>query len=399
MTLRRSSSVLVLLALAVIALQGCGESRSAAPGAPSPPPVSVAAVIEKRVNDWDEFTGRLEAIDTVDVRPRVSGYIERVAFREGSEVEPGDLLFEIDARPFQTELNRVEAELARARSQFELAESQLRRAEQLLQQNFISQQAYDDRTSASREAAANVKAAEAAVASARLNLDYTKVRSPVAGRVGRAEVTIGNLVTGLGGPNATLLTTVVSLDPIYAYFDVDEHVYLKYGDLARTGARPNSRTHRSAIYLGLADEQGFPHHGYVDFVDNQLNPQTGTIRARAVFENKERTFTPGLFARLKLIGSGAYDAVLIDDRAVGTDQSKRFVLVVGADNKAMYRQVVLGPIVDNLRVIKQGLKPGDVIVVNGLQRVRPGESVTPQRVPMEGPAEATVSAADTSTTN
>jgi len=380
-------------------LQGCEQGRSAVPSAPPPPTVSVASVIEKRVNDWDEFTGRLEAIDTVDVRPRVSGYIERVAFREGSEVGRGDLLFEIDPRPFQTELNRVEAELARASSQSELAQSQLRRAEQLLQQNFISRQAYDDRASASREAAANLKAAEAAVASARLNLDYTKVRSPVAGRVGRAEVTPGNLVTGLGGPNATLLTTVVSLDPIYAYFDVDEHVYLKYGDLARSGARPSSRTNRSAIYLGLANEQGFPHRGYVDFVDNQLNPQTGTIRARAVFENKDRAFTPGLFARLKLIGSGAYDAILIDDRAIGTDQSKRFVLVVGADNRATYREVVLGPLVDNLRVVRQGLKPGEVIVVNGLQRVRPGELVTPQRAQMEGAGGATASAAGAAATN
>lgn len=393
------SSVLVLPVLAVIALEGCGEGRSAVPSAPPLPPVSVAAVIEKRVNDWDEFTGRLEAIDTVEVRPRVSGYIERVAFREGSEVDRGDLLFEIDARPFQTELNRVEAELARASSQFELAQSQLRRAEQLLKQNFISQQAYDDRASASREAAAGVKAAEAAVANARLNLDYTKVRAPVAGRVGRAEVTVGNLVTGLGGPNATLLTIVVSIDPIYAYFDVDEHVYLKYGDLARAGARASSRTSRNPVYLGLADEQGFPHKGYVDFVDNQLNPQSGTIRTRAVFENKDRTFTPGLFARLKLIGSDAYDGILIDDRAIGTDQSKRFVLVVGADNKATYREVTLGPLVDNLRVVRQGLKPGELIVVNGMQRVRPGEPVTPQKVPMQGAEAATASAAGPGATN
>jgi multidrug efflux system membrane fusion protein len=398
MTATRSSAVLVLLATAAIALQGCGEGRSAVPAAPPPPPVSVAAVLEKQVNDWDEFTGRLEAIDTVEVRPRVSGYVERVAFREGSEVGRGDLLFEIDPRPFQTELNRVEAELARARSQSELAESQLRRAEQLLQQNFISRQAFDDRASASREAAANVKAAEAAVANARLNLDYTKVRSPVAGRVGHAEVTVGNLVIGLGGPNATVLTTVVSVDPIYAYFDVDEQVYLKHEDLAHAGARRGSRT-RSPIYLGLANEQGFPHQGYVDFVDNQLNSQTGTIRARAVFENKNRTFTPGLFARLKLVSGAAYEGILIDDRAIGTDQSKRFVLVVGADNRAMYREVTLGPLVDNLRVVKQGLKPGELIVVNGLQRVRPGEPVTPQKVPMAGAPEATASADGASTQN
>jgi len=391
--------LLVSLAAMVLMLEGCGEGQSAVPAAPPPPPVSVAPVIQKQVNDWDEFTGRLEAIDKVEIRPRVSGYIERIAFREGSEVNKGDLLFEIDARPFQAELDRVEAELARAKSQAELAQSQLRRSEQLLQQNFISQQAYDDRVSASREAAANMKAAEAAVTNARLNLDYTKVRAPVAGRVSRAEVTVGNLVNGLGGPNATLLTTLVSLDPIYAYFEGDEQVYLKYGGLARASGRPNSRTERNPIYLGLANEEGHPHKGYVDFVDNQLNTQTGTIRARAVFDNKDRIFTPGLFARLKLIGSGTYDAILINDRAIGTDQSKKFVLVVGADSKAMYREVKLGPMVDNLRVIKQGLKPGEVIVVNGIQRVRPGEPVTPQQVPMEGAAEATAATAGASKTN
>jgi len=186
----------------------------------------------------------------------------------------------------------------------------------------------------------------------RLNLEYTKVRAPVAGRVSRAEVTVGNLVTGLGGANATLLTTVVSLDPIYAYFEGDEQVYLKYGDLARAHERPSSRINRNPIYLGLANEQGHPHKGYVDFVDNQLNPQTGTIRARAVFDNKDRIFTPGLFARLKLIGSSTYDAILVNDRAIGTDQSKKFVLVVGADTKAVYREVKLGPITDNLCVVK-----------------------------------------------
>ncbi|HTT38895.1 MAG TPA: efflux RND transporter periplasmic adaptor subunit [Burkholderiales bacterium] len=388
----------VSLIAVLSALSGCGQSRSAPPSMPPPPAVSVATVIERQVNDWDEFTGRLEAIDKVEVRPRVSGYIDRIAFREGSEVNRGDLLFEIDARPFQADLDKAEADLARARSQSELAQSQLRRAEQLLKQNFISQEAYDDRTSASRESSANVRAAEAAVESARLNLEYTKVRAPVAGRVSRAEVTVGNLVTGLGGANATLLTTVVSLDPIYAYFEGDEQVYLKYTELARAQARPSSRTTRNPIYLELANEQGYPHKGYVDFVDNQLNPQTGTIRARAVFDNKERIFTPGLFARLKLIGSSTYDAILVDARAIGTDQSKKFVLVVGADNKATYREVKLGPIADNLRVVKQGLNPGERIVVNGIQRVRPGQPVTPQIVSMEGDGKATVTAANSATT-
>jgi len=393
-------TALLALSIAILPLlSACEQSISAAPSAPPPPPVSVATVVQKQVNEWDEFTGRLEAIDKVEVRPRVAGYIERIAFREGSEVNKGDLLFEIDPRPFQTELNRLEAELARARSQFDLAQSQLRRAEQLLQQNFISKQAYDDRANGNREGAANVRAAEAAVANARLNLEYTKIRAPVAGRVGRAEVTVGNLVTGLGGPSATLLTTLVSIDPIYAYFEGDEQVYLKYGEFARSNARPSSRSNRNPIYLGLANEQGHPHKGYVDFVDNQLNPQTGTIRARAVFDNKDRIFTPGLFARLKLVGSGTYDAILINDRAIGTDQSKKFVLVVGADNKAMYREVKLGPMVDNLRVIKQGLKPGEAIVVNGIQRVRPGEPVTPQKVSMEGATDATASAANPTPTN
>ena len=387
----------VSLVAVLSALSGCGQSGSAAPSVPPPPVVSVATVVERQVNDWDEFTGRMEAIDKVEVRPRVSGYIDRIAFREGSEVNRGDLLFEIDARPLQADLNKAEADLARARSQLELAQSQLRRAEQLLKQNFISQEAYDDRASASRESAANVKAAEAAVESARLNLGYTKVRAPVAGRVSRAEVTVGNLVNGLGGANATLLTTVVSLDPIYAYFEGDEQVYLKYTALARTHERASSRTTRNPIYLGLANEQGHPHEGYVDFVDNQLNPQTGTIRARAVFDNKDRMFTPGLFARLKLIGSSSYDAILVDDRAIGTDQSKKFVLVVGADNKAMYREVKLGPITDDLRVVKQGLKPGERIVVNGIQRVHPGEAVTPQIVSMDGNGGPVVTATNAAT--
>ncbi len=389
--------LLLPLVTTLWALSGCGQGKSAVPSTPPPPPVSVAEVVAKQVNEWDEFTGHLEAVENVEVRPRVSGYIDRIAFRQGAEVSKGDLLFEIDPRPFRTELNRAEADLARAQSQFELAHSQLRRAQELLKQNFISQQAYDDRVSGSREAAANMKVAEATVASARLNLDYTRVRSPVAGRVGRAEVTVGNLVIGLGGANATLLTTVVSLDPIYAYFEGDEQAYLKYSELARTGDRPSSPSARTAIYLGLASEQGHPHKGYVDFVDNQLNPQTGTIRARAVFDNPDRAFTPGLFARLKLVGSGTYDAILISDRAVGTDQSRKFVLVVGADSKAMYREVKLGPVVDGLRVVKQGLKPGEVIVVNGLQRVRPGDPVTPQRVQMEGASLTAASAAGPST--
>ncbi|MGH8750651.1 MAG: efflux RND transporter periplasmic adaptor subunit, partial [Burkholderiales bacterium] len=347
------------------------------------PQVSVAAVIEKEVSEWDEFTGRLEAVERVEIRPRISGYIDKIHFREGAEVKKGDLLFEIDPRPQQAELARTEAELARADTKVKLARSELARAEKLLQSQAISRQEYDQLVSGQQDSSAAVKAAQAALLTARLNLEYTKVRSPINGRTSRAEVTAGNLVTGGGGgAPSTLLTTVVSLDPIYAAFEGDEQIYLKYGELNRRGERISSREKRNPVYLGLADEEGHPHKGYMEFVDNALNPQTGTIRGRAVFDNKERRFTPGLFARLKLIGSGTYKAVLINDKAVGTDQSKKFVLVVGTDNKTLYREVKLGPLIEGLRVIKQGLKGGETIVVNGLQRVHPGDAVTPQLVSM-----------------
>lgn len=378
----------MLLCVMPLFLAACGRAQP--PGGPPPPPqVSVAAVIEKNVTEWDEFTGRLEAVERVEIRPRISGYVESVNFKQGAEVKQGDLLFEIDARPLQAELARAEAELASAEARRDLAKSELARAEKLLKSKYISQQQYDQLTSGRQDANSAVKAAQAAVLTAKLNLDYTKIRSPIAGRTSRTEVTVGNLVTG-GGAQSTLLTTVVSLDPIYAYFEGDEQIYLKYSELSRRGERASSRDKRNPIYLGLSNEDGFPHQGYVDFVDNELNPQTGTIRARAVFDNKERKFTPGLFGRLKLVGSGVYKASLINDRAVGTDQSKKFVLVVGNDNKAVYREVKLGPLIDGLRVVKQGLKGGELIVVNGLQRVKPGDAVTPQPVDMleAKPAEA-----------
>ena len=374
----------VFLLSVPLLLVACGKPPSQGPGGmPPPPQVSVAAVIEKEVNEWDEFTGRLEAVERVEIRPRISGYVEKIYFKQGAEVKKGDLLFEIDPRPLQAEMARAEADLARANTKLQLAKSDLARAEKLLRSKAISQQEYDQLVSGQQDSGAALKGAQAAALTARLNLDYTRVRSPINGRTSRAEVTVGNLVTGGGaGAPSTLLTTVVSLDPIYAYFEGDEQIYLKYVELSQRGERPSSRENRNAIYMGLSNEEGHPHKGYVDFVDNALNPQTGTIRARAVFDNKERRFTPGLFARLKLVGSGTFKAVLINDKAVGTDQSKKFVLVVGPDNKATYREVKLGPIIDGLRVVKQGLKASETIVVNGLQRVRPGDPVTPQQVSM-----------------
>ena len=373
-SIRFTTVPIVLAAL----LAGCG----AEPPAPPPPPgVTVAAVPQREIKEWDEFTGRLEAVDAVEIRPRVSGYIRRVAFDEGNDVREGQVLFEIDPRPYQATLARAEAELEVARSRAQLAGRDVVRAERLVAVQAISREEFDTRTAGQVEGEAEVRAAAAAVASARLDLEWTKVRSPISGRVSRANVTEGNLVQS-GGPDATLLTTVVSLDPIYATFEGDERTYLRYAALARNGSRPNSRDHRTPIRLGLANEDGFPHEGYVDFVDNQLNPEAGTIRFRAVFSNKDQLFTPGLFARIRLEGSGEHPATVVLDRAIGTDQDKKFVLVVKPDSTVDYRSVRLGRLLDGFRVVDSGLQPGERIVINGLQRVRPGMKVTPSLAPM-----------------
>jgi RND family efflux transporter MFP subunit len=381
----RQARHLIAGTLSLLFLAACG--RTAPPAAP-PPGVTVAEVLEQEINEWDEFSGRIEAVGAVEIRPRVSGYIERVAFAEGKEVNKGDVLFIIDPRPYEAELARAVADLARARTRASLAEREVERAQRLVAVEAISREEFDTRTSAEAESKASIAAAAAAVATARLNVEWTRVRSPIAGRVSRAEVTAGNLVQA-GPPTATLLTTVVSLDPVYVYFEGDEQTYLRYGELARAGTRPSSRDQRNPIQMGLANEQGFPYTGYVDFVDNQLNPQTGTIRARAVFSNKERIFTPGLFARLKLVGSARYRAVLVLDRAIGTDQDKKFVLVLRPDSTVEYRPVQLGRLVDGMRIVRAGLQAGDRIVINGLQRVRPGMKVTPMVAPMAPDSGAT----------
>jgi multidrug efflux system membrane fusion protein len=343
--------------------------------------VTVAAVITREINEWDEFTGRMQAVETVEIRPRVSGYVQRVAFEEGKEVRKGDVLFVIDPRPYRAELARAAAELERARTRAQLANRDLERARFLIEKQAISQEEFDLRTSALRENEAAIRAAEAEVAEARLDVEWATVRSPIDGRVSRAEVTEGNLVeSGPGEP--TLLTTVVSLDPMYVYFEGDEQTYLKYGRLARSGARASSRDVPNPIFLGLANEEGFPHEGYVDFVDNQLDPSTGTIRARAVFSNADRLFTPGLFARLKLVGSGRYEARLVRDAAIGTDQDKKFVLVLQPDSTVEYRRIEPGRVVEGLRIVTSGLEGGEKIVVNGLQRVRSGMKVDPTEEPM-----------------
>ncbi len=376
----RTCLTLAVLAIAILTtLAGCSRSDAQqSNAAPPPPEVSVAQVVSKPVTEFDEFTGRFEAVDRVEIRPRVSGYISSVNFTEGSEVKKGDVLFVIDPRPYDAEYKRAKAQLSQARTQLELAKSERDRAVKLLDQHAISQEEFDTRTSSSEQSAANVEAASAAVDAAALNLTFTRVTAPISGRISRAQVTAGNLVSS----GQTLLTTLVSLDPIYVRFDGDEQAYLKYSKLAREGSRASSRDAPNPVLVGLADESGYPHHGVMVFVDNELDPTTGTIRGRAKLDNHDRVFTPGLFARVKLLGNGTYNALLVNDSAIGTDQAVKYVLVVGADNKVEYRPVKLGPIVDGLRVVKDGLSAGETIVVNGLQRVRPGSPVSSQRIAM-----------------
>ena len=359
------------IALAGLALGACREPAPVMP----PAQVTVAPALGREVADWDEFTGRFESVDAVDVRPRVSGFVQRVAFTEGATVRRGDVLFVIDRRPYEADVARAEAELERARTRAQLAGMELERAQRLVSTQAISREELDTRQSGRAEGDAAVRAAEAAVTTARLNLEWTTVRAPISGRVGRAEVTPGNLVQA-GPPTATLLTTIVSLDPIYVYFDSDEQAYLKY--VRSIGGRSS----KQPVYVGLANESGFPHQGTLDFVDNRLDSGAGTIRVRALVANKARLFAPGLFARVRLVGSERYAATLVRDQASGTDQDRKFVLVLKPDSSVDYRAVTLGRIVDGLRVVTSGLRPGEEVVINGLLRVRPGMKVTPKRAAM-----------------
>jgi RND family efflux transporter MFP subunit len=393
---RTARAFLVLPTLAYFiaaALTGC--SSQATPTPPPAPKVSIAAALERDVTEWDEFTGRLEAVESVEIRPRVTGYIESVHFTEGGLVKKGDLLFVIDPRPYRAEFDRAKAELTRAEAHAKLADSDLTRTEKLLAIKAASHEEYDQRVNAQTEARANVAAARAAVESAQLNLEFTRVTSPISGRVSKAAVTAGNLVTG-GSGAASLLTTVVSIDPIYVTFEGDEQVYLKYTDLAQRGERGSSRDTANPVLMALANEDGYPHKGSMVFVDNQVDPRTGTIRARASFDNKDAALTPGLFARVKLLGHNSYRAVLVDDRAVGTDQSQKFVFVIDAQNQVQYRTVKVGRLDDGLRIVLDGLAPGEKVVVNGLQRVRPGMQVTPEIVAMDAREHAEAVAAQAS---
>ena len=371
-------------AAGVFVLAGTGCRKDPPPM--QAPQVTVAPAIERVVADWDEFTGHFEAVNAVEVRPRVGGFLQRVGFTEGALVHQGDVLFVIDSRPYAAEVARAEAVLAQARTRNQLAGMEVERAQKLVNSQAISREELDARTSGRAEGDAGVRAAEAALRVARLNLEWTVVRAPISGRVGRAEITPGNLVQA-GAPTPTLLTTIVSIDPIYVYFDTDEQAYLKYMGAQATG--PKGRE----VLIGLANETGFPHDGRLNFVDNRVDGTSGTIRARALLSNPNGLFTPGLFARVRLLGSSRHPATLVQDQAIGTDQDRKFVLVLKSDNTVEYRPVVTGRVVDGLRAVESGLKPGERVVINGLMRVRPGMKVAATNAAMVAESAAPAPAA------
>lgn len=376
--------------LAAAVLTACSGSHAEEAGMPPPPSVSAAPVLVKQVSQWDDFSGRVEAVESVELRPRVSGYIDKVNYVEGQEVKKGDVLFTIDARSYRAELDRATAELNRARTQAQVSRSEADRARRLSDQQAISTETWEQRRAVSEQALAQVQAAQAAVDAARLNMEFTQVRAPINGRAGRAMVTAGNLVTA--GDSASVLTTLVSLDKVHVYFDADEGTFLRYAQMARKGERPSERDSELPVKVGLSGEDGYPHEGKVDFLDNQVTRSTGTIRVRALLDNADRAFTPGLFARVQLLGSGQFQAMLIDDKAVLTDQDRKFVYVVDKDNKAQRRDIELGRTADGLRIVEQGLKAGDRVIIDGVQKVfMPGMPVQAKVVAMQ-PVAAPVAA-------
>jgi multidrug efflux system membrane fusion protein len=352
-----------LLAASVL-LADCEVAAKSTPAAPPTPQVEVTPVAFRPLRDWDDFTGRLEAVDSVEVRPRVGGFIDSVRFQEGAHVHKGEVLFQIDPRPFQAEVDRLQAEVERARARARLADDDNARGERLIAQNAVARGEAERLDAEAKSAQADVAAAVASLRTAQLNLSFTRVISPIDGRVSKAAITQGNLVT-----TADRLTTVVSDTPIYAAFNADEQTYLKYAAAQRGRPAP--------VYLGLAGEEGFPHKGRLEFLDNAVDVNSGTILGRAIFDNADGRFTPGLFARVRLVSADAQTEALVPERALGTDLGRRFVLVLGPQDRVEYRPVTLGQAVGELRIIRSGLQPGDKVVVSGLQKVKPGDAVKP----------------------
>jgi RND family efflux transporter MFP subunit len=363
-----------VILLALFSVSGCGK-QAGPPPAPPPPPVTIARPIQKEVVDWDEFTGRTDAVQIVEIRPRVSGYLDNLTFRAGDIVEKGDLLFVIDPRPYQAILNQANGQLRQAEAQKQLQAADLARAQRLQATRVISKEEYDTNVAQANQAAAQYVAAQAAVESAQLNLDFTQIKAPIRGRIGRELVTVGNLVQA----DSTLLTTIVSVDPIYAYFNMDERSVLKYDQLVRSGQMQDARDGKVPVYMQLENESGFPHAGVIDFLNNQFDSSTGTLQVRGVFPNPDGFLQPGEFVSVRVAGSPKHQAILVTDRAIGTDQGQKFVMVVDANQTVVVRPVELGPITDGLRVIRKGLGPEEDVIINGLVNARPGAKVNPQR--------------------
>jgi len=369
-----------LIALLALSLSGCGDKPPQQPAA-GPPPVTVAQPSKRTVTDWDEFTGRFEAVEEVQVRARVGGFVTSVEFRDGAFVSPGDLLYVIDARPFEAVAEQADGQLSDARAKAELAKRELDRALTLNQTQAVSDSIVDQRRQALQAAKAAEMQAAGALKAAHLNIEFTHVAAPIGGRVSRHLVSVGNLVQGSDNASGTPLTSIVSLDPIYIYFDMDEATYLKNNRLYFEGKRPSSRENPNPVQVSLTGETKPSHDGKVDFLDNRLDVSTGTLRGRAVIPNKDFSILPGQFGRVRLIGSSPYDALLLPDTAIASDQSRKVVFVVKDDDTVEERQVTLGPLDEGLRVIREGLKPEDRVIVDGLQRARVGAKVSPHTAP------------------
>ncbi len=368
-----------LIGIAAVLLAACGGGNQ---HQMPPPDVNVATVVKKSVTEWDEYSGHVEAIESAQIRPRVAGHLTAVHYKEGGLVEKGQLLFTIDSREYKATADAAAADASRAEARVALAQQELKRAESLIDERAISQGELDQRRMEAQQAEADLLSARANGARAKLDYGFTYITSPIKGRAGEALVKPGNLVA----PNESLLTTVVSIDPVYVTFTGDERAYLRYQEAARAGERGSSRDVRNPVLVGLSDEEGFPHKGEMDFVDNALDPATGTIRARAVVPNPDGIFTPGLFARVRLLGESQKDALLINEQAVLTDQDRRYVYVVGDKNSAERRDVKLGPRVEGLLVVDSGLKAGDKVIINGMRKIFfPGQPVNPHPVPMDKP--------------
>lgn len=383
----RGRAVLAVIIAALLA--SCGESPKQQAGGPPPPQVTVASPTKRQVVDYDEYVGRFSAVNSVEVRARVSGYLEALHFKDGQLVKEGDLLFTIDRRSFENAAAQARANLSTTKSNLDFTEADYTRGQQLVKEKTITDQTFEQRAQAFRNARAAVTGAEAALRTAELDLEFTELRAPIAGRIGDRRVTPGNLVTGGTGGNTTLLATIVSTDPIYFEFTFDEASYLRYERNSKSGKDVTSRDGRVNVGLKLIDEKDFVHEGRMDFIDNVIERSTGTIRGRAVFANANATFTPGMFARVRVPATAPYEGLLVPDVAIGSEQARKTVLTVGPENKVVPKYVTLGQLVDGkLRVIKEGIGPDDKIIVNGIARVRPGQVVNPQQEGQQGGAPA-----------